>query len=147
MDSDLLNDLYAFIPEKFFLKKGEPRFDVYRALTRRTEYPGSVKYVTNYGNSVFDMPAIIEINSGAVLLSWRRNGKLYRGNDLVDIQEFKNRSEYWVYRGILNKNLYRVSWETHPTSRTSKYKNLVISEKYCDKIIGDKLVYTKGQTS
>ncbi len=37
MDSDLLNDLYAFIPEKFFLKRGEPRFDVYRVLTRRID--------------------------------------------------------------------------------------------------------------
>lgn len=61
MDSDLLNDLYSFIPEKFFLRNKNPSFDVYRTIARDTslyrEGWSCVTYITN--RPIFDFPSMI----------------------------------------------------------------------------------------
>jgi hypothetical protein len=67
MDSGLLNDLYEFIPEKFFLRGRKLNFGVYRMKTRQIRKYNVLRYVTDEAISITGIPHNIRVREYSIL--------------------------------------------------------------------------------
>ena len=101
MDSDLLSDIYEYIPEKFFLKKQAPRFDIYRYSTERILGVYELFYISKNNTSIFNLPSYLKIyystepdESLDVAIKWCKDGKYYRKDGPERIYEFTRPPNY-----------------------------------------------------